>query len=121
MAHRTGMGLGFGIGANVRIRESGHDPARFALDIIDVTDSIRRIVFKKQFESIVILERTLANITELVMMDSILVSEGFLIDQRIAGRGILDTLEVSDAQFELRERVRTQSNNVVITDNVAVT
>ncbi len=121
MPHRKCWGLGIGLGANLRIGESSHEPAQFMFDSIEVNDSILQIVFKTQRESIVILERTLANINELVIADSITVTEEIALGRRIAGRGDMDTLDVSDDAIELRERIRAQSDNAVVTDNIVVT
>jgi len=96
MSHNRGLHLGFGLGTNILAGESGFDPSRFARDEIAVTDSILQIVTKTQRDSIAITERTLAGITELVLADSLDVSEGTILGQRIASRGDMDTLAVSD-------------------------
>jgi len=120
MAHRTGMRLGFGLGGSLGISGSEHEPARFFHDSIAVNDYMRQIVFKTQRESIVILERTLANITELIHQDSLVMTDGEIIARRIVGRSLADIVEVNDIITQLRENVRMQSDNAVVTDNVVV-
>ena len=121
MAHRTGMGLGLGFGVNTSIGGSGHEPARFFRSFIDVTDVVLKEQHKVLFDSIVVLERTLANITEVIQADSLVVTEGSIIALRIVGRSLVDNIEVTDVTIELRERSRIQSDNAVVTDNVVVT
>ncbi len=121
MSHNRGLHLGLGLGTNILAGESGYDPARFMHDTIDVVDNVLKQQHKLLFDSIVITERTLAGITEFEVSDSIDVTEGSVIALRIIGRSLIDTLDVSDAQVELRERTRLQSDNAAVTDNTVVT
>jgi len=119
MTHRTGMGLGIGFGVNTGIGGSGHEPARFFRSSIDVVDGTLKQQHKVLSDSIVVLERTLANITEVIQADSLVVTESSIIALRIVGRSLVDTIEVNDDAVE--QQYKALIDNAVVTDNVVVT